>query len=287
MSRIFYLVMLLIFSNINLIAQEEEEHRIITFFENYYSKPDNIENQNFLNFNYGLSFFDSYKEANFSNHYSLEANYGFFRIDDNTKMQNISRFAQDYAFLGNISTNFKTFDNISSGIDTDIWRFGFGISDGFVYNFGENSNFYLTHSSDWIWSRIDFIQDESILNKSLIEFNEKFKFGNRFHGGIRMQLYKGFNADIEYEHTLVYPAHVVPQWLGMWLFDNFAQRWFDYFEPEFVSIFGRQYPWVRFIYKNGLSYLLYEARTEKMFFPFESASPLSLKAYKIGITFIF
>lgn len=286
MSRSYFIFILLLIT-LPAFSEFEDEPRIITFFKNYYSKPEHVENQNFINLNYGLSFYDDVSNSKFSNHYQIEGYYGFYRLDDRTKMTNVSRFASDYTFLGNISTDFKSFDTPASGIESDNWRFGFGISDGFVYNLGKNSNFYLIHSSDWVWSRIDVIQKEIIIPERLNIYDETFRFGNKFSGSMRLQLYEGINLDLEYEHTLVYPAHVVPQWLGMWLFDNITQRWFDYFEPEWVNIFGRQYPWIRFIYKNALSYIIYEFRQDDMYYPFQSANPLSMKTYRIGITYVF
>lgn len=268
-------------------SEFEDEPRIITFFKNYYSKPDHVVNQNFINLNYGLSFYQDEANNKFANHYQIEGYYGFYRIDERTSLDNIYRFASDYAFLGNISTDFKSFEAPASGIESDNWRFGFGISDGFIYHLGENSNFYLLHSSDWVWSRIDVIQKDIIIPEKFDVYDETIRFGNKYQSGMRFQLYKSINLDFEYEHTLVYPAHVVPQWLGMWLFDNVTQRWFDYFEPEWIGIFGRQYPWIRFIYKNVLSYIIYEFRRESMYFPFKSAEPFSMTTYKVGFTFVF
>jgi hypothetical protein len=272
--------------SVKVYALYDDEPRIVTFFKNYYTKPEHVQNQNFINLNYGLAFYDKFRGEEFANHYQLEGTYGFYRIDDRMEHDNIFRFASDYAFLGNVSTNFKTFDNESPGLDTDTWRFGFGISDGFGYDFGENSRFYLLHGSDWIWSRMDFANTE-VIPYILAKTDEKFKFGNRFHGGFRLQLYKGLNFDMKYEHTLIYSAHVVPKWLGMWLFDNIAQRWFDYFEPEWYSIFGRNYPWIRFLYKNTLSFLLYQIRESEMYFPFESSPALPLTTYRVGFTYVF
>lgn len=278
-----YLILFILLFPYQIIAQFDDEPRIIDFFQNYYSKPNHVENQYFLNINYGLVFYDKFNQSEFTNHYSIEGMYGFFRVDARLNQKNVFRFASDYAFLGNTTTDFKYLDESINGIESDAWRFGFGISDGFGYNFGKYSNLYLMHSSDWIWSRMD----QPLNPEALRKFDEVFRFGNRYKGGFRLQLYKGFNTDIEYEHTLVYPAHVVPQWLGMWLIDNILQRWFDYFEPEWFSIFGRHYPWIRFIYKNALSAILYDFRQEEMYFPFESDQPLSLRTYKIGVTFIF
>ena len=285
MSRLIYIFML--FPIISYSQLYDDEPRIITFLKNYYSKPDKVENQYFIDFNYGLSFYDDIEDQRFRNHYTFEGSYGFFRSFGDEKFASILRFASEYAFLGNISSDFKTFENNSLGIETDSWRFGFGYSDGFAYDFGKNSKFYLIHSSDWVWTRMDIIGNRESFPHDLAKFDEKFKFGNKFRGGMKMQLYKGINLDFVYENTLIYPAHTVPKWLGMWVFDNLAQRWFDYFEPEWVDTFGNYYPWVRFIYKNLVSYILYEVRKDEMYWPFNSEKPVAFDSYKVGISFVF
>ena len=76
----------------------DDEPRIITFLKNYYSKPDKVENQYFIDFNYGLSFYDDIEDQRFRNHYTFEGSYGFFRSFGDEKFTSILRFASEYAF---------------------------------------------------------------------------------------------------------------------------------------------------------------------------------------------
>ena len=61
----------------------------------------------------------------------------------------------------------------------------------------------------------------------------------------------------------------------------------DYFVEEISNSSPVAGPIVNFILKNGFSYAYYQLKRNKMNWPFESETPLTYEAVKIGLKFTF
>jgi hypothetical protein len=286
LRNLFVLMFLLTYT---ASAQIDEEPRLVRFFKQFYSKPGHIQNETYLSSHYGLTFpsfgFDQF-DTDLANTFNLEFSYGFVRLIEDKNFEDLFKHQSEYLFIGNISTNFKTFNIQSDGVVSDTWRFGFGLNDGYGYNFGKNSNFWLMHNSAITWTRTDFVDrlsltfDDSLLNT----FDENFKFGGMWSAGVRMQIYKSLNVDLIYEHSLYYKYFLPAEWVGMWFFDNVTQRFIEIWEPELFEQFGRNYPWMKFAYKNLLSLLMYELRRKQAFYPFNGEGTFNFDSFKIAIS---
>lgn len=269
----------------------DDESRAERFINNFYSKPDYVQNQTFLVGEYGRSQLNSFNfnsTVEFDPTQNLEFYYGFIRIDKETGNPSIFKHQSEFVSLGNVSVDFKTLDVERKGIPTDAWRFGFGLSDGFGFMMNESPTLFLTHTTAISFLRLDFdglpanIDDKNYAMK----FERKFKFGQIYSGGLRYKLYSFVHLNAQYEVSQYYGDYEFLPWFGMWVTDNILQRWIDYFEPDLIEVFGNNYPWVKFVYKNFISFLSYQTRKQEMYFPFKSDPPLYYDAFKFGITFI-
>jgi len=272
-------------------AQMEDESRAKRFINNFYSKPDHVVNQVLLIGEYGLSSLNSYNltsAVKFSPTQNLEFYYGFIRVDTETGNPGLFKHQSEFVFIGNVSTDFKTFDVDYSEYGTDAWRFGFGLNDGFGFMVNGEPTLFLSHSTAFSFSRIDFYnfpQGEAD-RKIFRQFNHEFKFGQIYSGGIKYKIHSIFHVNAQYEISQYYGNYQFLPWFGMWLIDNVLQRWIDYFEPDLIKVMDNNYPWVKFVYKNFISLLSYQLRKHEMYFPFDSEAPLYYDAFKIGITLI-
>lgn len=288
--KILFLVMFFFPPDIAAVEYEPET-RAERFINNFYSKPDFVENRPLLKFDLGfsgISFPLNVLDENFAGVYGVELHYGFQRYNRRLLLENVFEHKADYAFLGNHSVDFKTFDVNPDGIITDTWRFGFGIADGFGYVTGEDSELLLIHKGAIIFNHSDvdaFLGDEEM--KLINGIDEKIRFGMAWTGEIRYKIAGSFHLDVGYRHTLIYPDYEFFPWFGMWLTDNVLQRWPDYFEQELFAIFIEDWPWIKFLYKNLVSYVLYDIRREQSYFPFDSGHSASFDSFKIGFTFVF
>lgn len=269
----------------------EDESRSKRFINNFYSKPEHVENQVYLVGEFGRSQMRSY---NFTSRVDIEPTnniefyYGFIRIDTSTGNPGLFKHQSEFVFLGNISTDFKTFPVDYSKVGTDAWRFGFGLNDGFGFLINGKPTLFLCHSTSMSFLRTDFYSmptgadDRQYVDK----FNREFRFGQIYSGGVRYKLLSFVHLNAEYEVSQYYADFQFLPWFGMWLIDNFVQRWIDYFEPDLIKVLDNNYPWVKFVYKNFMSLLTYQLRKHEMYYPFKSEAPLYYDAFKIGITLI-
>jgi hypothetical protein len=281
----------------NLSAEETERYenpwepwRI--FFENYYSKPDYVENHVYLDLSAGFASFRPKKNLihdNFAATYSTQFAYGFIRYDYETGIPGMFKHERDYFSVGVTSSNFKTFDSDYSLLNTHSWIFGPAIENGFGYEvFDGRGEILLKHSAGLNWFHIDFDGLGSGNNESYMRrYDEKYKFGTTWSGGIEYRFNDYFAVACDYEKSLVLSDFKFLPWTGIFLIDNAAQKWIDFFEPEMIERMGKNWGVVKFLYKNFVSFLLYSVRTENQYFPFptETDAPIVIDTYRISISF--
>ncbi len=262
------------------------------FLERLYSNRKFIKNHPTLEFTYqpgSPSFPEGKLNSGLANTYTGDLVYGFTRFDDRLPMRDIFTYASEYVFLRNVNAQFKPDFWELKGISTDAWKFGGGLSTGYGYQLG-NHKLILYHAGAFIWSRIDVDlltvhnhQDIKIMER----YDEDYRFGTYWSGGVKFQVSGPFYIRTGYEHTIVFPRHMFWKFTGSWLLENVSQRWIDFFEDDFMEVHGRNFPWVIFLIKNGISYAWYELRRHNMNWPFDTAKPLSYNSFQIGATFIF
>ncbi len=268
----------------------ESESRWERFLENFYSKPDDVKNQTLVSAFYGRSFAGIERNSlrtTFSDIHNLDFYYGFIRIDERNDFDNVFTHQGEFAFLSNISTNFKTFKYQINGVVTDSWRFGFGLQDGFGFKMNKN-NLYLNHASAFTWIRNDFdyFPKDSMDSDYINRFDEHFKFGMFYQMGVKYQLISIFNIELNYEHSFYYPQYEFFPWLASWLTDNILQRGPELFERELIYSLEGNYPFLKIVYKSLISLLLGELRRSNGFFPISSEKTLNYDTFKIGIVII-
>ncbi len=284
-------IYILLFLNLPVYAEFVEESRWERFIHNFYSKPGHVVNQVYLKFDGGISNLTSYSltsETNLAQTQNLEGYYGFVRIDKETGNSDLFKHQSEFAFLGNVSTDFKTLDFNFDGIKSDAWRFGFGLNDGFGFLSDGKPLLHLTHSTAISFLRVDFdgVPQNTKDADFIKTFDRKFKFGQIYSGGLRFKIYEFVHLNANYEMSQYYRDFQFMNWFGMWMTDNLLQRWIDYFEPDLIKVLGNNYPWVKFAYKNFVSLISYNLRKHEMYFPFKSEPPLYYDAFKIGLTLI-
>lgn len=292
-------LLLLIFSGKEIFATGLDKSRMEIFIENFYTKPDFVVNHPIVGIETGLSFlnFHQFPDENLAGAYKLEAYYGFSRVNPHYDIEGIFSHQSEYFFIGNISSDFKTFSITGSGTKSDTWRFGFGLRDGFGFDLGDDNRFYLNHSTGFVWHHIDVQTPLSTRELELFtaardtmliaDYDEKIKAGMFHRGGFKFQIAGPLNFTLDAGRSVVFHDLHYGKYLGVWLFDNVTQRWIDIFERDFIEFFGDKWPWVKFLYKNLLSFGVYSFRQNQGYWPFTSQSAVSLNSFSFGLAFIF
>jgi len=293
-KKLTFIFVLIILSTSWIFSQDTDEQGpwapLHLFVKNYYSKPDFVKNNTYLEFAGGINTINANKVMigdNFPSTYLAELRYGFIRYNEELPVRGIFSHARDYAYLSTISSTFKILDIKPSGLITDTWRFGFGIENGFgYYGLTGKPMILLKHNSSINWTHIDFYDMGSSRNNKdyMLRYDDKFRFGGTWSGGADVHITKNILLSGNYEISIIYPYFKPLQWTGMFIFDNATQRWIDYFEPQAVKIFGKSWPIVKFAYKNFISYVVYNMRQNECYWPFESERPISFVIYRAGLT---
>lgn len=198
-----------------------------------------------------------------------------------------------FLYLANESNKLSGKEAISTEIESDMWRFGFGRLQGYGYKIGESSAIIPYYSYSMNWSRIDFqysgVQTPVVVSdlEKLNLYDESFRFGTSNEGGVRIKVIDNLILDAGYERSIVFQRHLFWKWAGSAIIESAAQGLLDGFIHEIFESSPSAGPVVNFLLKNALAYGLYELRQEKMNWPFSSEAPIAYDQFKFGVTVVF
>lgn len=240
-----------------------------------------------ISFEYGFSKLGlrGFNET-FGNPNLAEFQIGYTNIKGSDE-ENILKYKYHYLFISNFSTKLAGSSN-SNELETDMWRFGFGRSIGFGYEIGAGAIIpYHTYSFEWTRLKMQSNLANPADKKLVDLFNNSFRFGTSFDGGIKFKIIPNIMLDAGYQRTIVFPRHLFWKWAGSVIIEAAGQEAIDHFVDQIMDTSPYAVPIVSFVLKNALSYGLYELRQEKMNWPFATAAPLAYDQFKFGITFVF
>jgi hypothetical protein len=223
----------------------------------------------------------------------LEVKLGYIKERKVWGTEYIIKHNYKYLYLSNESNELSGKDAVGTEIESDMWRFGFGRSNGYGYKLSESAEIIPYYTYSLIWSRIDFKYpniltfapdpDVDVLNL----YDESFRFGTSSEGGVRFKMIDNIMLDAGYERSIVFQRHLFWKWAGSAVIEVAAQGLIDGFISKVFESSPAAGPVVNFFLKNALSYGLYELRQEKMNWPFNSEAPISYDQFKFGTTFVF
>lgn len=169
-------------------------------------------------------------------------------------------------------------------IHTDLWSIGLGAETGYGYEI-KKSNLVMYNASGMQWSwltPIDYVVDHSD-STILSRFDGIMRFGTNAKSGIKIQFVSFLAADLGYERTIIFPAHLFTKWLGSAMIEVGGQVLIDALVNMLKDTSPRSVPIVSMLLKGGFSYGLYELRRSKMNWPFNSYPPFMIDSFKIGL----
>jgi hypothetical protein len=293
--KIIFAVFSLLFLSCSVSICRDTHDSTDTEFEQFLKKlkyPKGISNNHMLELSYGLSLpgFSGNFQSHLVKAFSLGIRYGFVRLDSISTLPGNLYFASEYTSLDNESSHLKlNREKITEGLTTDAWRFGFGYSNGYGYNLDADSRFILYNSGNLVWTKVDFENYPSNPADSSVFalYDDVFRFGTSFDMGIITDLMPYLKFDLNYEHQIIFPRHLVLKWLGSSSIELFVQRFIDLYGIERLNLDSKSLPLANFILKNAVSLLFYEFRRHQMNWPFPSEAPMNYDNVKIGLKLVF
>lgn len=220
---------------------------------------------------------------------SLEIKLGYTTQKILYKLPNLIKQQFIYGYLANISTDLTSVSSQSSVIKSSTWKFGVAFSNGYGYRLGEKGGLIFYNTSSIDWSRLHLLDNvvNPVDRTRLDMFNDSFRFGTSFEGGVRINITPLLTIDGGYQKSIVFQRHLFWKWAGSTIIELVGQGLIDQFINEISDSSPAAVPIVNFVLKNGLAYGLYQLRYDKMNWPFKSAPPLTFRQYKFGITLVF
>lgn len=240
-------------------------------------------------FEYGLNNFTNkatLREYNKSG--KIGTKIGFSKLTQYEKSY-ILKLKDSYFMLNNFSKDFYKKET-NNNLNLDIWQFGFGWSKGYGYKTGDLT--IIPYKSDeMIWTRIKFKSDEfnpndlkDISDKENLElYNENFRFGTTASVGAAIGFFNTVGIDINYKRMVVFPRHLFWYNLGSVLIESIGDGTIDWFVNKVFKSSPAIAPIIYLLFKAAYSYGINEMRKEKMNWPFDTAKPLFIDQFNIGL----
>ncbi len=181
-------------------------------------------------------------------------------------------------------------ENLGSGnLSAKVRRFGFGNRLGYGYKLGPIAILpYSQHGLVWTEIKTTRFENLSLFDRSILDrYEDAYRFGMNTEGGIRFQFYNFLTVSGSYELAVVYPRHIFWPWLGSYMIMHAGVGLVTVFADDILHSSNIFSPIFYFILKNGIAYAFYQGVKEKMNWPFESEVPMTMEAYRMGISFTF
>jgi hypothetical protein len=194
-----------------------------------------------------------------------------------------------YLFGSYYKDEFNIVDDEVTGVKTEATRFGFGNRLGFGYDIGP-INLLPYSNIQYVWTEFNPVdstgipeEDAQILNR----YADAFRFGHSGEAGINVQLFNSLSVGAGYEFAVIYPRHIFWPWLGSHIIQSSALGMISVFSEDIVNSSSLLGPLMYFVLRNGVAYAMYQGYKDKMNWPFESETPVTVETFKLNASITF
>lgn len=194
-------------------------------------------------------------------------------------------------FLGTYASEKQ--DNVfsleSGDFSAETRRFGFGNRLGYGYKLGPLA-LLLYNQNGLVWTKLKTNRSEDLSEEDvniLDRYEGVYRFGMATEGGIKLQVWKTLALTGSYELAVIYPRHIFWPWLGSYIILNIGMGAISAFADDIMNSSPELGPIFYFLLKNGLAYGFYQGIKEKMNWPFNSETPMTMESFRVGVSFAF
>lgn len=223
----------------------------------------------------------------FSKFGQVEARVGYSEIKKYRKA--IWELDERFIFGNYLSSDADFLKDKSGNIKSEAYRFGFGNRLGYGYMLGPIT-LIPYNQNQFMWTKLMTTRPEDISeedNDILDRYEGSYRFGVSTEGGAKLELFKSISAVASYELGVVYPRVIFWPWLGSYVIMQTGLGMVSAFSEDIVKssqVFG---PIMYFLLKNGISYAFYKGLQDRMHWPFDSETPLTMETFKLGVSIKF
>lgn len=179
----------------------------------------------------------------------------------------------------------------STTTSMNIYSFGFIDESGYGYKLGDGGALKLLVGKNALWSSVDPISFDGTISgearQTVRDFTGSIRFGATMNPTIEFQIMKPLSLRAGYTWTQIYPRHMFWYWAGSEIIEGIA----DGIVMASVKAFGKaspaSLPIMNFVLRNAVAYGFKTLRKDKMNWPFDTAAPMNVTGYNIGISLNF
>jgi hypothetical protein len=173
----------------------------------------------------------------------------------------------------------------------NLYTFGFIDESGYGYKLGSGSALKFLVAKKSVWSSVDPISFDNDISgearQTIRDFTGNIRFGAMMSPTIEFQIIKPLSVRASYTWSQIYPRHMFWYWGGSELIEGIA----DGIVMASVKAFGKaspsSLPIMNFVLRNAVAYGFKTLRKNQMNWPFETAAPMNVTGYSLGVSLNF
>lgn len=188
--------------------------------------------------------------------------------------------------------NVQSSDSLYQGVSLtnanalDFWSLGIITGKGYGYDWGD-AILMLTVEDNITWTNISprsyNISQTQNDWQYIMDFDGPLRYGSSMTSSMEIRVSNTFSLTGGYTWNQVMPRHMVWYWMGSEIMELFATRSIDVMMEKYIDISPKSQPVVHFILKSAALYGMKELRRKYMNWPFETASPMNITYWNIGV----
>lgn len=177
----------------------------------------------------------------------------------------------------------------ADGFSMKGWRFGSVASTSYAYAFSEtgSSGLYFTVASaplSWTILTPGTANSMGLAGaEALNRFSDGLRFGEASTASIGVRVADPVSITASAEWALVYERHLFWYWAGSSIIEGVADGVATWFVREIGKNAPGAMPVMHFLIRNGIAAGFKALRVSQMNWPFDSAPPLSMITYQVGV----
>jgi hypothetical protein len=170
-----------------------------------------------------------------------------------------------------------------------LLRFGIGSRHGFAYDF-RSTYLYPYSQTSMLWTKLDTKRPADLSHPDMAildRYEGTFRFGAAAEGGVAFGFAEIVALRVGYEVTVLYPRHVLWQWLGSSAVAGVGMGAISHFGRDIIEASPTLGPILYALLRNAVAYGYYLLVRDNQYWPFTSETPMTTEAFKLGLTLTF
>jgi len=168
----------------------------------------------------------------------------------------------------------------------DFWSLGFINGMGYGYKWG-SSTLMLTVEDNTSWTSIN-PRTYSLMQSPadwqyIMDFDGTMRLSSSMTSSLEFRVSNTVSLTGGYTWNQVMPRHLFWYWMGSEIIEGLAGNAVDRLIENFTEMSPKSQPVMHFVLKSAVLYGMKEMRRKYMNWPFETASPMNITYWNIGV----